>query len=282
MATDPTRTKTLRSDFSAECYRRFRPLKGALRTAIVDLDVLGLGESDAELADVSPPNPDDFRFLTDAEKKAQFQAWLDEQIDRGVLSAGSATPNTRDNRNRARHWTASYVRAASKSGVRHADRELRKQGYDVPTGQLEDTFNKPIHQDKLQLLYTRVYDALEGVTTAMDKELSRTLTEGLSQGWNPRKTASKLNDRVDKIGITRARTMARTETIYAHAESTLDRFESVGVTEVTADVEFQDAGDSRVCPICESLDGNRYTIDEARGTVPAHPRCRCSWSPIVE
>lgn len=76
--------------------------------------------------------------------------------------------------------------------------------------------------------------------------------------------------------------MARTETIYAHAESTLDRFESVGVENVTADVEFRSADDSRVCPICESLDGNRYTIGEARGLIPQHPRCRCAWSPIVD
>jgi hypothetical protein len=53
-------------------------------------------------------------------------------------------------------------------------------------------------------------------------------------------------------------------------------------TTVEADVEHQTAGDSRVCPQCASLQGTRYTIAEARGVVPVHPRCRCAWKPVVE
>jgi len=146
---------------------------------------------------------------------------------------------------------------------------------------LETVFRKPVHRDKLQLLYTRNFQALEGITDAVDKEVSRVLTQGLAEGVNPREAARRITDRVDKIGKTRATTLARTEIINAHAEGTLDRFERMGVDEVGVKAEWQTAGDSRVCPICASLEGSTFTIDEARGKLPAHPRCRCAFLPVV-
>ena len=35
-------------------------------------------------------------------------------------------------------------------------------------------------------------------------------------------------------------------------------------------------GDDRVCDICESYEGNTYTLAEARALIPAHPNCRCT------
>lgn len=277
MPVDPTKTKTLRDKFEADAYKRFRRVKGAIRQAVADEDVLGLGEQEARNADYDTPNPNDFRFLTDAEKKERFMQWLRQRIDDDVLE-----PTTRDNIRRGRHWTGSYVRSASRKGVEHATRELKKQGYDVPKESIEDVFNAPIHTDKLALVYTRAYDALEGITQEMDTQISRVLSDALVQGWNPRKAASKINDRVDKIGITRARTMARTEIIHAHATSTLDRFEALGVEKVGVEVELRTAGDSRVCPTCASLNGNVYSINEARGLIPIHPGCRCAYLPLVE
>lgn len=38
------------------------------------------------------------------------------------------------------------------------------------------------------------------------------------------------------------------------------------------------AGDEKVCPICIEIEENGpYTIDEARGLIPAHIRCRCAF-----
>ena len=40
-------------------------------------------------------------------------------------------------------------------------------------------------------------------------------------------------------------------------------------------------GDDRVCAICESYEGNSYTLAEARTLIPAHPNCRCSIVPLT-
>jgi SPP1 gp7 family putative phage head morphogenesis protein len=73
--------------------------------------------------------------------------------------------------------------------------------------------------------------------------------------------------------------LARTEIIRAHAEGTLNNFELAGLENVELQAEFLTAGDDRVCPICSALSGKIYSIKEARGIIPVHPNCRCTWLP---
>lgn len=40
-------------------------------------------------------------------------------------------------------------------------------------------------------------------------------------------------------------------------------------------VQIQTAGDDKVCDICEDFEGETYTLQEARGLIPAHINCRC-------
>lgn len=48
-------------------------------------------------------------------------------------------------------------------------------------------------------------------------------------------------------------------------------------------VNVRTAGDDDVCPICEEIaDAGPYTIDAARGLIPAHPRCRCGFIAVKD
>jgi SPP1 gp7 family putative phage head morphogenesis protein len=84
---------------------------------------------------------------------------------------------------------------------------------------------------------------------------------------------------LQKIGINRARMIARTEIIRAHAEGQLDALEKLGVDKVGVMVEWSTAGDDRVCSLCMSLEGVVLKIKEARGLIPRHISCRCAFSP---
>lgn len=275
MTTDPTHTRTLRGDFEADVNKRFRSLKGSLRESLEKRDVLHLG---SQRAVNQAPDPENFEFLSNAEKRDRFQSWMREQVDKGVLEPADGRAVRRGD-----HWTAEYVQKAYAKGVTDAGSKLRNTGLGAEQLEnLEDVFNQPVHSAKIEMIYVRAYDGLEGITQEMDTQISRELSNAISEGWNPRKAAGELNDRVDAVGINRARTLSQTEIIHAHAEGTLDRFESEGVTEVTPDVEFLTAGDTRVCPECASLRGNTYTIEKARGLIPVHPRCRCSFAPDVD
>ncbi|MWG34830.1 phage head morphogenesis protein [Halomarina oriensis] len=267
MPTDPTQSKTLRERYARKLRGRYAAINTELRAGVRDRDAFGLSSDGEALARDIDRIPS-YRFETDDRKHAEFMAWLRQQLDNGVLQTIGQGENE-------------YVRTAYEKSIRHADAALDEQGLDVPEGGLQAAFNAPIHEDALALLYQRNYEGLKGINEEVAKQISRTLAEGFSQGYSPRKMAAELTDRIDSIGKTRATTLARTEVINAHAEGTLNRYEQAGVEQVTADVEFLTAQDRRVCAVCASLGGSRYTIGEARGVIPVHPRCRCAWLPVT-
>jgi SPP1 gp7 family putative phage head morphogenesis protein len=148
---------------------------------------------------------------------------------------------------------------------------------------LRSAFGRPVAIERVKQLAGRVFHGppgvgLRGVTQEMAERMSQTLTDGLVQGKNPREIARDLAKAID-VGKKRAEMIARTEVIRAHAEGQLDVMERLGVEEVGVMVEWSTAGDDRVCPMCQPLEGIVMKIREARGTLPRHPLCRCSYIP---
>jgi len=289
---DPTATKTLRARYAAEMYRRFRALKGAVRESVIGRDAFGLTDSgtranvgrpttnaqDADI-DIAPAGRNEFSYPTDARKVDAFQTWLDTQADRGILEVSTRRRSTAATAT----WQDTYIRSAYEEGVTHADDTLVRAGVIPPEGQLESVFAAPKHADTVGLAFTRAYQELDGVTNAMGQQMTRELADGLAQGENPRKIARRLNDRVDKIGITRGRLIARTEVLRAHNGAALNRYEDMRgrIEGVTLVAEHVTAGDARVCPECAALAGRTYSIEEARGRLPVHARCRCTFVPVL-
>lgn len=265
--TDPTQTTTLRNRFEGEAYRRFRRLKGRIRKQIEEEDGFGLRT-----------NRGRFEFERDEEKVSAFMEWLREAQREEILTVEQGTPVNRAGR---KAWTQTYIETAYQSGIAQAGKKMRGAGVEVADRWVDSAFNRPIHADRVGLAYTRAYQELEGITEAMDQQISRELAQGIAEGRNPRDIARALNNRVDKIGVTRARTLARTEVIATHAEASLNAYEEAGVEGVDAQAEFSTAGDARVCPECESLEGTTRSINEARGVIPVHPNCRCAWIPKI-
>jgi len=130
------------------------------------------------------------------------------------------------------------------------------------------------------LIYTRTFSDLNGITQAMDQQISRILAQGIGEGRGPMDIARELNERVDKIGISRARMLARTEIVSAHAEASINAYEEAGLEGVDVEAEILNGSDP--CPECQDLAANGpYTISEARSLIPAHPNCVCSLNPKV-
>jgi SPP1 gp7 family putative phage head morphogenesis protein len=113
----------------------------------------------------------------------------------------------------------------------------------------------------------------------MGTQLSRILANGLLQGSSPYEIAREMTKTISGLSNSRAMSIARTETIAAHAEAQLNAFKELGIKEVGLKVEWSTAGDELVCPQCEPLEGIVLTIDEARGLIPLHANCRCMWIP---
>jgi len=273
---DPTRTTLIRRSFEAQIKRRFARIKKLVRDLIVVDDVFGMEES-TRLELNQNAQKGEWRFLTDAAKVKQFRRWLQTQVDSEILSVdGTGKP-----------WTNTYIHSSYKKAMVRAYGDVnpdlladKMEYYAGGKDQfINSAFNAPETVSKLELLYTRAYDQLKDITTQMGQQMSRILTDGIAHGKGIAEIARNLRDNIDKITDKRARVLARTEVINAHAEGALDGLERLGVKEVEALVEFSTAGDDLVCPQCMDLEGTVYTIEEARGLIPVHPNCRCAWIP---
>ncbi len=276
---DPSRTGPLVKRFEREIVKRYTKLKQAIYDLIVREDALGLKNKHKPglfnlVANVR------WKFRTSPQKLEEFRRWLALEIAADILP-DEDDPIKQD------EWWEKYTYAAYEQGVLRAFNDARPKHLDESVDYyngtkeqfLRDSFVQPESAEKVKLLASRVFTDLKGVNDVMSQQMSRILVEGLSSGDNPLTIARELNDRVDAIGITRARTIARTEVIRAHAEGQLDALERLGVEEVGVAVEWDTAGDGRVCKLCSSMDGVVLKVKESHGLIPRHPNCRCAFLP---
>ncbi|KKN70640.1 hypothetical protein LCGC14_0429130 [marine sediment metagenome] len=224
-------------------------------------------------------------FQTDPQKVESFRKWIGTQVEADILVAQTSLEDA--------YWT-SFVEEAYKKGAGRAFDDVRKPAlWSGKEGEffrgtreefLRQSFGRPVAIQKVKLLAGRVFTSLEGISSTISTKMTQALAQGLAMGQNPRGIARTMIK--EGIGFTkrrgiqsRALTIARTETIRAHAEGQLDALESLGVTEVGVMVEWSTAGDDRVCQLCQPLESTVLKIKEARGILPRHPNCRCSFIP---
>lgn len=278
-SSDPTRTTGIRNAMLRDTQRRINALKREIRTVVGSEDTFGLNP--ANLA-----NPVDagggirlnarYTFATDAQKLAAFRQWFADAVAKGILSipAGSAPPD--------KPWMAEYVESAYRRGMLNAYIASKEvEGFRLPDDMLgksqadflRDAFGQPEAVAKVQFLATRTYNDLKGVSDYMANQMNRTMAQAIADGLGAEDAARRLFETIDGISAARARMVARTELIAAHAEGQLDAFQKLGVTELGVDVELATAGDKRVCSICAALEGTVYTVESARGVIPVHPNC---------
>lgn len=254
------RMKTRQAEYESALRAPFAAISAEIRRGVGDRDIFAAGE---QLADFSPDdlNPRDFRYLDPPQQHERFMTWLRRQQDKGVLTVIDRNGNP-------------YVRDATHDGVRYAQRKLREAGVDVDMGTAQ-AFDQVVDARQLNLLYSRNFELLEGITADVSKEISRELTDGFAQGKNPREIARSLTGRIDSIGKTRAEHLARYEIMNSHNIGSISRYDSAGVEKV-------DILTSKPCPQCSEIAANNpHTLQEARGLVPAHPSCVCTPSPRV-
>lgn len=264
---DPSRTTTLRRRFIADVRRRFKIIEKAIQQLVVDDDVFGLKDPVRISFNVEK---EAWRFRTDSEKVESFRKWFQGEIEREVLSVDVT----------GKPWTAEYVDSAYKKGVIRAYTDTRREVLEEDPVEfyrgsreefLKSTFGAPESVRKIELLSTRTFEELRGVSSAMAQQMSRVLSSGLANGLSPLVIARTLRRTITGLTKRRAETIARTEIIRAHAEGQLDSFERLGVSEVGIMAEWSTAGDDSVCDMCLPLDGEIMTVKEARGLLPRHP-----------
>ncbi len=270
---DPTLTAGIVRGYSAEITRRLTALERVIRTSLVTNDALGLKPGLLRIqSTIDPAAPGAFFAVDPATAIRRFTAWLSNAITTGVLEDdGQSTPR----------WLQTYVRAAYTRGVETASASVNRQIPEAVQQSVRSIMAIPFHTERLGAFFERNFAELKGITAEMSTKIQRALADGMAIGQGPKEIAREMAKVID-ISKKRARKIARTEVIRANAEAQLNTFERFGLEEAAVEAEWITAGDGRVCPECAPKDGKIYTIGQARGMIPLHPQCRCSWVPAVK
>lgn len=141
----------------------------------------------------------------------------------------------------------------------------------------------------LAIVNTRALEALVGalgdgspLSTLLDTiapqgaaAAAEALTTGLITGQNPAVTARELRDALG-IGLARALTISRTETLRVYREATLATYQANA--DVVEGWIWVAALSRRTCPVCIAMHGRVFPL-----SVPfaSHPNCRCTPAPKV-
>lgn len=70
-----------------------------------------------------------------------------------------------------------------------------------------------------------------------------------------------------------AETLVRTEMSHIQNEACLDLYESADVEEA----EWLSEHNPNCCDFCAEQNHKLFNLQQARGMIPAHPNCACTW-----
>lgn len=141
-------------------------------------------------------------------------------------------------------------------------------------------------QEAFYFLKKYNFDLIKDLNKELQEGIQEVITRSVLEGNGYKETARLLleipltpleNSRISLRQ--RAEMIARTEHARAVNTGTMQAYSNMGVTEVN----IQTVGDSDVCDYCLDLEANNpYSLEEAMNLLPAHPNCRCSYTPVID
>lgn len=182
---------------------------------------------------------------------------------------------------------------ASESGVRilgdirgvvqtAADAQAQIIGAQFPAGFIEGQLQGTVQGSTIDALVSRTAQQITSQTYRLGAEaydaMRRELLRGVVVGANPNHTAARILDRAEMRfngGLTRAVTIARTESLDAHRAGAAAGQRAHG--DVLTGWVWQAHLSSRSCPACISMNGRVFPL-----SVPGpngHQNCRCARMP---
>lgn len=118
--------------------------------------------------------------------------------------------------------------------------------------------SKNIDFNTSSLIYKQLYEGVENLESIRDMSV-------------------RVSDVFDGCTQNRAIMIARTETLRSFNTATIDSYKTARI----ANAQFIVAQDERTCDACLSLNGLIVPVAEARGSLPIHPQCRCTWIAVI-
>lgn len=265
---DPSRTSLLRRAFAGVLVKRLSLLKADVVGKVLGEDALGVRTGPFAM------NAGEWKLLPPAEKSKAFAAWLRTRVGARFRGASDEAVYKAFIQQGFKRGAARGLTDARR-GKAELDPLAESMGKDAV---LKAVMGGPAARETLDALVQRVHDDIKGLTDDLEVKLVRTLADGVVRGQNPVAIAADLS-KVLEVSKERARTIARTEVIRAHADGQLAALSSQGVTDLGVSVEWTTAG--KPCPRCAAHAGTVVSVEAAKGRIPHHPNCKCAWIPSL-
>ena len=268
---DPTRTLTLRNQFSNDADRRFNRIATSIYQKLVRDQFLSVRHLRVITQAEEPLLP------VDPIRVSQFMGWIRRQIDKELLSSsGGRFFLPAAFQSPSETWMYPFIVRSYTRGIQRAEAELKRAGYRV-----QDTnFNSvqlPVHDAEITTIHQSSLTILQRITRELDSDILSILTA--AAGITIREIYDKIKSRIEK-STKQVRRLVRTEASRAHHKAVVAMYDWYRVRGVYVLAEILTARDERVCMTCASLEGEVYTLEEVRDLIPVHPLCRCMILPV--
>lgn len=140
---------------------------------------------------------------------------------------------------------------------------------------------KDVRQTEWEKIGALLTENTKGSFKGIGDETTKQIRSAIANGILLEAEAGDIEQEIlhicDSVGINRAKTMVRTETMKAVNRGIHDRYVGAGLTD--EDEEWLTAIDDRTCDECLANDGK--TIKEIGERPPLHPNCRCTIIPKI-
>lgn len=248
--TDPSKTIKIRKGIAAQVQRNYREM---------------LAQAEAKVATWPQDEP------VAVARIYELRAIL------GVIAGGHLVSG----------WYDPYIRASYLRGITTANLDLRAGGY-RPDGAAA-ALEMASHQLALAMQGSKAHAILRDAVNDALAAAQLAMLEGAGQQEKPPGVLARAKAAL-VAGARQTAVLAATAVVGVVAEAFLNRLVDFGIALVSPVIEaqFTTAGDARVCARCDGLATNDqgngpgvYTIAQARGMIPVHPRCRCAWRAVI-
>lgn len=149
--------------------------------------------------------------------------------------------------------------------------------------ELDSSFMDILNNKTLKNVQQANFDQILNLTNDLKQNIRRVLYDGISNNKSIEQITQGLLELPlkklpeSKFSLAqRAEMIAKTEYMRAYNKGCLDTFKRLGITHV----RIKNNGEN-ICDYCIGLSKKVYPIEEASELIPAHPRCKCTFEPVI-
>lgn len=241
---------TVTDKASGDVWKRYRRLRGEVRRRV-------------ENGELETPSG-----------RAELLRWLRSQQRELLLATVAASAAAA----LGTHWIDKFVSSAFSTGWRNGTRALADGGVggdvevprDMEATERQISASTPGVRERRREVRDNLLADLAAAVDDTAAEVERVISESVREGRSREDTVAAINDRLQKVGVTRGRQIAAYHLADAHTRAAAERYRTRGVFQVRV-------VNADPCPeICAEKVGPTYSIREAvRGELcPFHPFCQ--------